>query len=371
MYKAPTAPRIELPQTSGAWRTQSQAVAPRDQVGNVNGTIDKLMNVNANVTSQQKNSLLNSMMSPEALAALGMGGLGIGSAYMTNKANAAEGAKNRQAQLNALLSGITGDELDDTRQRQIAYLNSTQMDPISQSRDLFSGAMLGELAKNGPMTADSSGLHNTFSPSSAAMNFMSPEALAENAARFHAAAGQVNPGAPHADLSAMGFGAAGASRQGQVDTSINDAAARYQQLQGQRRQELMGTIGAGRPGGPEALADGTVPIRKGDGTPIPNPDPAHYVLDQNRSLWVPKQEGGGHASLLKHILGGAALVGSSFIPGMPAVVAPYLMSAGVGMGVGGVKGAINGAVGQGINQGMGAATDYFNRPSVTRGGGNF
>src|SRR5688572_1677563 len=89
------------PHTPGGWRTQPGPNMPNGPVGgNPGRPLDSWQgpmitqpfptasnsNVNLNVSTRNRNSFMDSIRSPEALAALGMGGLGLASNLLGNRA---------------------------------------------------------------------------------------------------------------------------------------------------------------------------------------------------------------------------------------------------------------------------------------------
>ncbi len=331
-YRQPNQPLVD-PNLQAPWRTQS--TGPYNPSGSSNAIMEGMLpntqipgmttrptgpqTYNIGVQTSQKNGLLNSLMSPEALAAMGMGGLGFVGQMMNNSHDSQQQGMNREMQMRQLLASIATNQMDDQRTRQLGYLNSTQMDPVSQSRDLFSANLLRDVAGHGPThyAGDGSGAQNPFSVSQGTMNFLSPGALAENASRFYGAAGSVDPNQAHPDLAAMGFGPEGTARQAGMDQTINAAGQRAQQLQQERKNALMQSI-------------------------QPQPQQQH-----------PSKKSG----ILK-LLGGIGMGALAFVPGMQPL-APYLLGSGFGMATGGLKGAAVGAAGAGVGQ----AGDYFKRPS--------
>lgn len=221
------------------------------------------------VNVSNRNGLLNSLMSPEAIAAIGMGGLGFASGIMGSRANASEGRLTREQHNRELLAAQSGDALEDMRLRQQGYMNTLQQDPVSQARALFSANMLRDLAGHGSSrVAPGQGVTNPFSVSPESMNFLSPDALADNASRFYSAAGSLDPNQQRPDLAAMGFGDAGAARQGGVDSTIQSAADRYEKLRRQQREDLLNTIStpSGGPLSPVEAARQTQQNMRGGGT---------------------------------------------------------------------------------------------------------
>lgn len=290
--------------------------------------------------------LMRSILSPEGVAAIAMGGLGVGQAMLTNRANAAEGDKNRAFQRQQLLSQIAGDQMDDTRARQQGYMNTFAMDPVAQQRALFSASLLRDVAQNGPArVAPGQGVTNPVSVGSDTMGFLSPDALAENASRFYGAAGALGgPGVQHPDLAAMGFGAAGASRQAGMDQTITQANDRYEQMNRERRDTLM---------------NGFAPGEHNPTEPPGNPDPSRYVWDAARKTWTPmKKQGGGFLGVLGKIAPFAAMA----IPfAGPALGMTAMAANGLATGVG-VAGALANRNPMGAAQyGAGFGQDYFNR----------
>lgn len=309
-----------------------------------------------------KNKLLSSFLTPEALAALTSGGLGVASALLSNNAagdrNEAQLAVEREriAQAgNIARAGVEGDALTDLRTRQLEYLNSLQMDPVAQQRHLFRANILRDMASAGPPVAGGGrGVTNPMTPSPYTMGFLAPDALAENASRFYAAAGSIDPNQQRPDLAGMGFGEAGANRQQLVDQTIDNSQEMQNDLLTRRRDALAGQVT-----GTGTQPAGATPT--GNQVGAPHPSDPRYVMGPNGSyithealnqLINPKKRPWWHKALI-----GAGLVGSAFIPGLSAAVAPYLISAGTGMALGGVSGALSGAASTGMNQ----ANDYFNR----------
>jgi hypothetical protein len=196
------------------------------------------------MTTQQpsaRDRLLASITSPEGVAAISMGGLGIGQSLLQNRANSRENERDRAMTREQLLAQLYGDEQDDLRLRQQGHMNTFAMDPVAQQRAMFGAGLLRDVAANGPARiAPGQGVTNPASISGDTLGFLSQEALADNASRFYAAAGSLaGPGAPSADLASMGFGAAGAARQPQMDATISAANDRYETLGRERRDALM------------------------------------------------------------------------------------------------------------------------------------
>ena len=372
-----TAPQIADPRMEGAWRTQ-QTTGPYTSSGAVNSNMPSGGiqvpttgapwagpmggNLNVNVQQANKNSFMNSLMSPEALAALGMGGLGFVSNMLSSRNDGKERQLDRDLEMRRLLAGIAGDDLVDQRTRQQLYLGSMGMDPVSQSRDLFSANLLRDIAGRGPQQiVPGQGNVNKFTPSESTMGFLSEGALAENAGRFYGAAGALDPNQARPDMSAMGFGPAGAAQQGRVDSTINDAAARHAASTQARRDALLGSIeGTGGPSSGNAV--------DAQGQQIVNPDPSRLVWDPQRKAFVKKDDGGSKMGTFGKILGMAAPFALMAVPGLQGagigmMAARAGASAGIGMATAKMQGAsgrqalANGA----INGGMSVGGDYFNR----------
>lgn len=366
MYKEPTKKKleIELPKRPPQTGSDGGYGAPRPtQPYDIPYTPPPVsVNANINKTNTNKNSLLNSLMSPEAIAAMAVGGLGIGSNIMNNRADARENQLNRDMRMRELMAGMAGDDQNDARTRQIAYLDSTQMDPVKQQRDLFSANLLADIARTGPQhIVPGQGNVNPAHVSDNTMGFMAPDALASAASRFYGAAGSVDPHQAHPDLAGMGFGAAGTANQTQMDQTINDAGARAEAMSKARRDALLGTIDTS---GGTANGD----IQNAQGTTLHNPDPSRYQWDANKKTWVPIQHSGGKMAMLGKIMGMAAPFALMAVPGLQGAGAGMMMArAGASAGIGALTSKMQGATtGQSISNGgtgamMTMGNDYFNR----------
>lgn len=377
--------QIEMPLDSAPWRTQTRPTFPGGGIqpnGMPSGQVPGMpfnptmptsnMNINANLVQSNKNSFLNSLMSPEAIAGMAMGGLGFASNYLSNRSANQNSQADRDLRMKELLAGISGDELTDMRARQQAYLGSTQMDPVSQSRDLFSANLLRDIAAGGPgHVTPGQGNTNPAHVSDATMGFLSPGALAENASRFYGAAGAIDPHQAHPDLASMGFGDAAGKYQGQMDTTITDAGARYDALNKSRRDALLGSINTGQDGGDVTNAQGTT---------LHNPDPSRYQWDPAKKTWVPIQHG-SKLGTIGRIAGMVAPFALMAVPGLQgAGIGMMAARAGASAGIGALTSRMQGAsAGQSLRNGaiggaMTAGNDYFNRrpgPATTRQGGTF
>ena len=378
----------------GAWRTQT--TGPNQPTPGVGGNPGRPIDtyqpptgapwsgpglparVGVDVTTTRKNSLLNSLMSPEALAALGMGGLGFASNMLNSKADAKEGQANRDftgqqneldraARLRELMAAISGDELDDLRARQGAHMDTFAMDPVSQSRDMFSAGLLRDIAGRGAAhVAPGQGITNPFQVSDASMNFLSPDALAENASRFYGAAGSLNPNAQKADLGAMGFGDAGVARQGSMNTTIDAAGQRYTDLNAARRAALT-------PPSPALSTGPTGPTgRPATGPGSPHPNNPDWVLKADGTGYelAAKKKGGGIGSLLGKIAMMAAPFAMMAVPGLQGPgMGMMLARAGASAGLGAMGTKLQGGSGKQMaanaaySGAMSAGGDYFNRGS--------
>jgi hypothetical protein len=199
-------------------------------------------------TTSNSGGFMNALRSPEGIAAATTGGLGLIEGILRSKGDAKQAAAEREMRMRELLNGIGRDEQANLFDRQRAYLDSTQMDPAAQARHLFSASALGDLAGRGATRVGPGGVQNPFRPSAQTQGFVGPEALAEHAARFYGAAGSINPAAARPDLSAMGFGQAGAARQGQVTGEIDAAGQQLAALNSQRRSDLLGSLQGGGQG---------------------------------------------------------------------------------------------------------------------------
>ena len=339
-----TAPQIADPRMEGAWRTQrttgpytsgavggdpNRPLTSYQPPMNINPVPANPATYNVNVQQANKNSFMNSLMSPEALAAIGVGGLGFASNMLSSKNDGRERQLDRDLEMRRLLAGIAGDEMNDTRTRQQLYLGSMGMDPVSQSRDLFSANLLRDIAGRGPQNiVPGQGNVNPFTPSEGTMGFLAPSALAENAGRFYGAAGAIDPNQARPNMAAMGFGDAGAAQQTRVDSTINDAAARHASASQARRDALLGQIeGVGGMQNPAQL------------------DPRKQGTSKKRKFFGTLGAIGGVVAA--PFTGGASLM----------AVGPSLQ---LGYGAGSKTAAIGG-LGASIAQGTGAGRDYFSR----------
>lgn len=296
-------------------------------------------------TTSNKDRILKSITSPEGMAAIMSGGLGVGASLLQTNANAAEGAKNRDMLMRQLLSNATGDQLSDMTTRQQGYLNSFQQDPVHQQKQLFAAGLLRDVAGNGAAhIGPGQGVTNPVSVGADTMGFLSQDALAGNAARFYGAAGSLNPSAPAPNLAQAGFGAAGAAQQGGMQSTIDQAGQRYQQLQNQRRDELMGSMGQGQ---------------SNPGEPPGNPDPSKYHWDPIRKGFMPTEQ---HHNGLLSILGKVAPFAAMAIPfAGPALGMSMMAASGLSAGVGAAGALANHNATGAAQYGAGFGQDYFNR----------
>lgn len=193
-------------------------------------------------------SAATKFLTSPAGASLVSGGLQAGMGIANNKANAAEGAANRQQQRDTLLSQIGGDEQQDNLSRDTAYLNSTQMNPVKQQQDIFRAGIMRAMGQQGaPQIQRGQGVVNKFDAAPTANQYLGDESLANAASRFYGAAGTVSNNAPPADLSKMGFNTNTEELQSKLDTSISDARQGRDTLAQQRRDALLGRITPPKP----------------------------------------------------------------------------------------------------------------------------
>lgn len=191
---------------------------------------------------------ISKFLTSPAGASMVSGGLQTGQNILNNKANASEGAANRQQQRDMLLSQIGGDEQQDNLSRDTSYLNSTQMNPVKQQQDLMRAGVMKAMATQGaPQIQRGAGVVNKPDLSGPANQFLSDPALAASAARFYGAAGTVSNNAPPADLSSMGFKTNTDALQSKLDTSVSDARQGREALSQQRRDALLGRITTPKP----------------------------------------------------------------------------------------------------------------------------
>lgn len=267
-----------------------------------------------------RKSFLDALMSPEGMAAAVSGGLGVGQAFLQNRSNAnlqrEQQVYDRQALLAQLLNGANADQQGDYLARQQAHMNTFAMNPVAQQRHLFTAGVLGDLAQRGPTRVGGGGVSNPFQTSAQTQGYVQPDALAEAASRFYGAAGALNPQATPADLSAMGFGQAGAARQQSVHDSINRSRNTINDLNTQRRSDLINMLqqgGQGQQGGPA---------------------PEGYEYDKKTGQL--KKKGGGFLGFLKKALPIASMaipfVGPGIGLGLLGATSTAALGAGAGIG---------------------------------------
>lgn len=151
--------------------------------------------LNTLVSTPSRGSLVSSLTSPNAIASIASGGLGlIGSILQANAAN------NANAQ-------------QDAYKRQLGYLNTFEMNPVAQNVDLAKASSMASVMAHGPSRL---GVTKPFDMSQA-QAFLTPEALAQQTARFTQGAqdlgtNSISTAAP-LDLAKMGFGTAAAPYQ--------------------------------------------------------------------------------------------------------------------------------------------------------------
>ena len=185
--------------------------------------------------------------------------------YLNRKQQKKQAEADREAQRRQFIAAImgeagnlAGDELDDTSSRDIAYLNSTQLNPVKQQQDIFRSAAIGRLAGQGAPTTGPGGVSNMADFSGVASQYLSDPALAGAAARFYGAAGAISPNAPAADLSSMGFGAAGSSLQGGLNSQIVAARAAREALRQKQRDALNAALYSVTQGDPQATSSASM-----------------------------------------------------------------------------------------------------------------
>lgn len=194
------------------------------------------------IASAGRSRLMNSLSSPEAIASIASGGLGFASNLLSNRAAQQANQQNIRAQVASQLAGATADEQSQDFARQQAYMNTFNQNPVNQAKQTFRTAALGRLAERGPVQlSQGGGVTAPTSYGDLSAQYLSPDALAENASRFYGAAGALNPSAQVPDLSAAGF-SQGGQYQGGLNDAVAQALARMQALSRQRREDLLAGI---------------------------------------------------------------------------------------------------------------------------------
>lgn len=179
--------------------------------------------------------------SPEAAAASASGIAGIIESILANRAAGQVAESDREMLRARLLSGIIGDESGENFQRDQAYMQSFNMDPAGQQIDLARAAALNRLAQTGAARLDPSTgqLINTTSFGADIEPFLGQQGLASGAERFFGAQGRLQPMAPPADLTSMGFGDAGAAGTDRLGIQQAEARRQLEDLRSQRRQAVL------------------------------------------------------------------------------------------------------------------------------------